>query len=213
MAERDSGSKNRTRPGDVGGPGAPGNMPPSPSVLHAPWRDEYLRSLGDKEKEDAGAKKSGSFLAEYWRSPEHDERNHVIARVGEGAEAGMLLLNKYPYANGHLLIALGEPRPQLLDYSESQRAALWRLVDVGAALMERALEPQGLNIGVNEGRAAGAGVPEHLHVHLVPRWHGDVNFMTVTARVRVNPSALDVMAERYREAWLAMQGGGDAATT
>jgi len=208
MAESDSGSGKRDRPGDVGGPAAPGNMPPQPSVLHAPWRDSYLRSLGEQEKQDAPASKSGSFLVEYWRNPDQDERNHVIARVGEGDAAGMLLLNKYPYANGHLLAALGDPRPRLLDYSESQRTALWRLVDIGAALMERALEPQGMNIGVNEGRAAGAGVPEHLHVHLVPRWHGDVNFMTVTARVRVNPSALDVIAARYREAWSAMLAGG-----
>ncbi len=112
----------------------------------------------------------------------------------------MILLNAFPYANGHLLVALADPRPTLLDYDADQRAALWRLTDIAAELMQTALEPQGINIGVNQGRAAGAGVPSHLHVHLVPRWSGDVNFMSVTARVRVIPSSLDAMYARYRTA-------------
>src|SRR5262245_65250801 len=87
------------------------------------------------------------------------------------------MLNAYPYANGHLLVALGEARPTLLDYTPEQRAALWRLVETATDLMQRALEPQGINFGINQGRAAGAGVPQHLHAHLVPRWGGDVNFM------------------------------------
>jgi ATP adenylyltransferase len=114
---------------------------------------------------------------------------------------GIVLMNLYPYANGHLLVALGEGRGRLLEYSAAQRAALWRLTDDALAVMERALEPQGVNIGVNQGRAAGAGVPQHVHVHLVPRWSGDVNFMTVVGEVRVIPSAPAVMAERFRAAW------------
>jgi ATP adenylyltransferase len=109
----------------------------------------------------------------------------------------MILLNKFPYANGHLLVALGDPRPTLLDYEPAQRAHLWALVDRAADLMQRALEPQGINIGVNQGRAAGAGVPQHLHAHLVPRWGGDVNFMTVVGNVRVMPGSLEKMFERY----------------
>ena len=117
-------------------------------------------------------------------------------RTGEG----MILLNAYPYANGHLLVALGEGRPTLMDYSPEQRAALWRLVDAASGLMQDALEPQGINIGINQGRAAGAGVPGHLHVHLVPRWSGDVNFITTVGQIRVIPSALEQMAQRYRDA-------------
>jgi len=113
----------------------------------------------------------------------------------------MVLLNAYPYSNGHLLVALGEPRPTLLDYSPEQRAALWRLTDCAAAILARTLDPQGINIGVNQGRAAGAGVPSHLHVHLVPRWGGDVNFTTVVANVRVIPSSLEAMAARFRAGW------------
>jgi ATP adenylyltransferase len=172
---------------------------------------EYLESLGDQEKakgsparegqpaSDAGA---ASFLRDYWLAPAEDEKNHVIVRTRDG----MVLLNAFPYANGHLLVALGEGRSRLLDYTPQQRAALWRLTDLAADLMETGLSPQGINIGVNQGRAGGAGVPGHLHVHLVPRWGGDINFMTAVARVRVIPSSLEVMAKRYREAWRNIRG-------
>lgn len=148
---------------------------------------------------------TASFLGEYWLAPDEDERNHVLVRLGEGATGGMILLNRFPYANGHLLVALGEARPRLLDYEPAQRAALWALIELAWALMERTLRPQGINLGINEGVAAGAGVPQHLHAHLVPRWHGDVNFITVVGGVRVIPSALDAMAQRYRETWSAMR--------
>lgn len=190
-------------------------------ALQAPWRMSYLESLGPEGEPGGGVGGVGgsggggsggsggggggadagggaaSFLRDYWLAPAEDERNHVIVRTG----AGMILLNAYPYSNGHLLVALGEGRPRLLDYDAGQRAALWRLVDAAAELMEVGLSPQGVNIGVNQGKASGAGVPGHLHVHLVPRWGGDINFMTVVARVRVIPASLDVMAKRYREAW------------
>ena len=127
--------------------------------------------------------------------PEEDIKNHVIVRTGHG----LILLNMFPYAGGHLLVALGEARGRLLEYTPQQRAQLWGLTEVAADLMERTLRPQGINIGINEGRAAGAGVPQHLHVHLVPRWNGDVNFMSTVAQVRVIPSSLERMAERYRK--------------
>ena len=113
---------------------------------------------------------------------------------------GMVLLNRYPYANGHLLVALGEPRPRLLDYTRAQRTAFWNLIELGMALIEEAMHPQGINMGLNEGAAAGAGVPEHLHAHLVPRWGGDTNFITVVGQVRVVPQALQEMAATYRDA-------------
>ncbi|MGD9789918.1 MAG: HIT family protein [Phycisphaerales bacterium] len=174
----------------------------SPASLQAPWRLEYLESLGAKESEKA----VGSFLRAYFLEPSRDIENHVVARTADTIvdsvsrrDGGMILLNAFPYANGHLLVALGEARATLLDYDEAQRAALWRLVERAADLMRRTLQPQGLNIGINEGRAAGAGVPDHLHVHLVPRWGGDVNFMTVVGQVRVIPAALEAMARRYRD--------------
>ena len=128
-------------------------------------------------------------------SPEHDEVNHVLHR----SEHGFVLLNRYPYANGHLLIALGDPRPTLLDYEPELRRAFWSLVEFAMDLMQRAINPQGINMGINQGDAAGAGVPEHLHAHVVPRWRADTNFITVVGEIRVVPDSLEAMAAQYRE--------------
>lgn len=165
--------------------------------------------------------RSACFLCDYWRSPRDDEMNHVIVRTGlpvdppggvgvppASASGGLILLNKYPYANGHLLVCLGDGRPRLLDYDEAQRQEFWSLVDLAVDLVERALNPQGVNIGVNQGNAAGAGVPGHVHAHVVPRWAGDVNFMSVCADVRVIPGALDRMAETLRASWDAVRRAG-----
>ncbi len=157
------------------------------------WSDPKPSGKGGGSAEAS----TGSFLRDYWLAPADDAKNHIVVR----AKHGMILLNMFPYAGGHLLVALGEARPTLLDYDVDQRAALWRLVDAASDLVNEALAPQGVNIGVNQGRAAGAGVPGHLHVHLVPRWGGDVNFMSVVGQVRVIPVSLDKMAERYRDAW------------
>jgi len=179
-------------------PPQPANSPVEPTVpaLQAPWRLRYLETIDEKERTSGPPKpSSGSFLRDYWLDPEHDEANHVILRTADG----MILLNAYPYANGHLLVALGEPAPRLLDYSPQQRAQFWGLMDTAADLMERTLNPQGINFGVNQGRAAGAGVPQHLHGHLVPRWGGDTNFISVIGQVRVIPSSLESMWARYHK--------------
>lgn len=103
---------------------------PGPDAIWAPWRLPYLESIDDDKPASPPDNKPGSqpstgcFLANYWASPEDDERNHVIVRT----DAGMILLNAYPYANGHLLVALGDGRPRLLDYEPAQRAVLWELV-------------------------------------------------------------------------------------
>lgn len=189
------------------GKGKPGREPPAvtPPVpaLQAPWRSEYLETFDAAEKK--AADDGGSFLGQYWAHPERDLENYVIARTPHG----IILLNKFPYAGGHLLVALGEARGRLLEYTPEQRAQLWALTELAADLMERTLHPQGINFGINEGRAAGAGVPQHLHVHLVPRWHGDVNFMATVGNVRVIPSSLDRMAERYRRVWSEVRTSGE----
>jgi ATP adenylyltransferase len=167
-------------------------------ALQAPWRLQYLESIDEQDKQRAAAASAGqpvSFMAAYWAAPERDVANHVVLRTAHG----LILLNGYPYANGHLLVCLAEARPRLLDYTESQRAELWKLVDLATDLMELTLQPQGINTGINQGRAAGAGVPTHLHVHLIPRWGGDTNFITTVGRIRVIPAALDAMTARYRQ--------------
>lgn len=176
----------------------PGKTP----SLQAPWRQEYLDSLDAKNQTTPVASPDTSFFVAYWLAPDKDRENHVVLRTG----VGLILLNMYPYANGHLLVALGEARPALLDYTPQQRAHLWMLVELAADLMQRTLQPQGINIGINQGRAAGAGVPGHLHAHLVPRWSGDVNFMQVVGSVRVIPGSLDAMWDRYASIVPSMRG-------
>ena len=185
------------------------SVPFGPDALWAPWRMAYLEDIHDEDHPDCGADNkantshavrptdsSGSFLLDYWNQPELDKEHHVLVRN----DHGLILLNKYPYSNGHLLIALGDARPSLTQYEPEQRAQLWQLVDQAAALVERALEPQGMNIGINQGRAGGAGVPSHLHVHVMPRWNGDTNFITTVGGIRVIPSALEMMYERFMRA-------------
>ncbi|HMN95186.1 MAG TPA: HIT domain-containing protein [Phycisphaerales bacterium] len=168
--------------------------------LWAPWRLAYLRSLDDAVgATTAGAPRpagDGDFIRAAWDHPDLDRENHVVFRDRDG----LILLNRYPYANGHLLVALGEARPRLLDYDPPQRASLWSLVERAVGLCRRTLAPQGINVGINEGSAAGAGVPAHLHAHVVPRWNGDTNFMSVVGAVRVIPDSLERMAEEYRRA-------------
>ncbi len=187
-------------PGPSSTPAPSENRPPD--AIWAPWRLGYLESLDESGPPARPDSPTGCFLSDDWLAPDDDIANHVIVRT----DAGMILLNAYPYANGHLLVALGDGRASLMDYAPEQRAALWRLVDTACELMQAALEPQGINIGVNQGRAAGAGVPGHLHVHLVPRWSGDVNFITAVGNIRVIPSALEQMDERYRRAWDKLKG-------
>ena len=160
-------------------------------ALWAPWRLQYLQDLDERERQGGGL---DDFLVTCWNTPAEDEAHHVVHRDAHG----LILLNQHPYANGHLLVALGEARPKLMDYTPEQRSAFWALVEMGWSLMLDRLNPQGVNMGINEGAAAGAGLPGHLHAHLVPRWRGDVNFMGAVAGTRVVPSSLDVMAELYR---------------
>jgi ATP adenylyltransferase len=168
------------------------------SNLWAPWRMAYLQDLTRRRDELASGlaakPAAGSFLEEYWRACDSDALNHVVYRNHNG----IVLLNRFPYANGHLLVCLGEARPRLLDYPPEQRASFWRLVDLAIDLMERTLNPQGINIGINQGEAAGAGVPGHFHAHLVPRWNGDTNFMAAVGAIRVIPDSLEKMADAYR---------------
>lgn len=164
--------------------------------LWAPWRMAYLAELKRKAQDAGGGDlDAGPFLSEYFRTPGADLANHVVHRD----QHGLLLLNRYPYASGHLLAALGEARPSLLDYEPAQRAAFWRLIELATDLVERTFHPQGINMGINQGRAAGAGVPGHLHAHIVPRWAADTNFITVVGQIRVMPDSLESVASRYRE--------------
>lgn len=109
-----------------------------------------------------------------------------------------VILNKYPYSNGHLLVVPRRHVGTLAGLDATELSELAVLAQAAEKVLTAAYSPQGLNVGINVGRAAGAGAPGHLHVHLVPRWDGDTSFMTVVADTRVVPEELDATARRLR---------------
>ena len=151
--------------------------------IWAPWRMEYIRTLGAELEED------GCFLCRYWEAPDRDRENHVVWR----SESAFVVMNRFPYTGGHLLVAHAEHRGDLGDLTDEELLAMTRLIRAGIDVLRRTLHPQGFNIGYNVGQCAGAGLPGHLHAHVVPRWAGDTNFMAVLGDIRVVPDSLDAL--------------------
>jgi ATP adenylyltransferase len=121
-------------------------------------------------------------------APREAFRKELVVAVEEHA---LVCLNKYPFAAGHLLVAPRRHVSDLADLADVEYDALMRLVRTSLARLRAAIGPQGVNVGFNLGKSAGAGIADHLHAHLVPRWHGDTNFMPVLTDVRVMPEYLD----------------------
>lgn len=158
--------------------------------LWAPWRLEFLARA-------SGPESYPCFLCDLDDADE--DRSRLVVARGDRA---VVLLNRYPYANGHLLIAPYRHVADTRDLEEDERTEIWSLVDRSLDALDRAFAPHGTNVGINLGRSAGAALEDHLHVHVVPRWHGDVNFMPVLADTRVMPQHLDQTWQLLREAWL-----------
>lgn len=166
--------------------------------LWAGWRSAYLEAVtGDPAplRPDERGSLFERLLA--LADAEGDEAALVLHR-GEHAS---VLLNAYPYATGHLLVVPTRAVADLADLDAVTHAELWDLVRRGVAAVRAAYGCGGVNVGLNLGAAAGAGVPDHLHVHVVPRWEGDTNFMTATADTRVLPEALADTWVRLRAVW------------
>ena len=171
-----------------------------PDTLWAPWRLSYIKGnveTGTLPEPDAwrpGADK-GCFLCRAAAlSKNHDHDLGVLERTSQS----LVILNRYPYTNGHLLIVPLQHQATLLEIDAPALLDLQQLLAVWCQRLTKAIEAQGFNIGLNLGQVAGAGVPGHLHWHLVPRWPGDVNFMTSVAGVRVLPQALDDLWDQLR---------------
>jgi len=155
--------------------------------LWAPWRIGYLEGLADDTADQPEDRTC--FLCEAVRDGlSESQLSDRLVLVSD--QRGVLMLNRYPYINGHLLAAPRRHVGDLADLTPTQRADLMELAVLGQQALRQVMNPQGFNIGMNLGRCAGAGVPGHAHLHVVPRWHGDVNFMRVVGEVRVIPQAL-----------------------
>jgi ATP adenylyltransferase len=153
--------------------------------LWAPWRGEYVRSASSGEGQ-------GCLFCELQKKD--DEEAYIVAR----ADRGFAVLNAYPYNSGHLMIApyRHEGDPEKLEDAESLE--LQQLLQRSLAALREAMSPDGFNIGMNLGRVAGAGVPDHLHWHVVPRWDGDTNYMPIVGETKVLPESLDQTLAKLR---------------
>ncbi|MCB5230074.1 MAG: HIT domain-containing protein [Candidatus Cloacimonas sp.] len=140
------------------------------NILYSPWRFSYIE----------GEKEPGCIFC---IEPEKDEERLVVWR----SEFSFVIMNLYPYNNGHIMVVPNKHVASLDDLEEKELVDLFQTVKISEKIIRKRYKCDGLNIGMNLGKAAGAGVEEHLHVHIVPRWFGDSNFFTTTANTRVIP--------------------------
>ena len=156
-------------------------------ALHAPWRIEYIRA--PKQTSDQ------SVFTRIAQSSD-DEGNYVVARE----RTCYAVLNTYPYTGGHLMTVPYRQTPDFNGLMDDEIIDLMKLTRRCQNALTQVMKPDGFNIGVNLGKVAGAGIIEHLHIHIVPRWHGDTNFMPVLGSTTVLPEALSEMAAQIRAA-------------
>ena len=153
--------------------------------LHAPWRIEYILSPKPELKEGLFARIAQSS---------DDVENLVVVRE----RTCFALLNRYPYNGGHLMVVPYKEVADLNGLTDEELTDLWKLVRRCSNALTAVMKPDGFNVGINIGKVAGAGIAEHLHVHIVPRWNGDTNFMPVLANTSVVPDALLAIAAKLR---------------
>jgi ATP adenylyltransferase len=154
--------------------------------LWAPWRLEYIQSADEQDG------------CVFCLADEGDDEERLVVHRGEGA---FVLLNKFPYASGHLMIAPRRHVGELGGLEDGEALEIHHLARQGIAALREVYAPEGFNLGWNLGRSAGAGVVDHVHLHVVPRWVGDTNFMPVLADVKVLPEHLLETRRRLARAW------------
>ncbi|MHB8090276.1 MAG: HIT family protein [Syntrophales bacterium] len=149
-------------------------------VIFAPWREAYIK----------GPKPTGCVLC---RDSSRDEELVVY----EGRTV-YVMVNRYPYTGGHLMVVPFRHLRSLKDIQQEERTEIFSLVDISVQILTEAMKPEGFNIGMNLGKTAGAGIDDHLHCHIVPRWAGDTNFTTVIGDIRVIPADVFATARELR---------------
>lgn len=160
--------------------------------LWTPWRIKYLKA-------PKGAETGGCIFCEKIRAPREQDRDNLLLHRGTRA---LIALNLFPYTNGHLLVAPYEHRAELELLDAETLQEMMQLIGLGIRLLRQNMNPHGFNIGANLGRVAGAGVEDHVHFHIVPRWNGDTNFMPVLADTRLIPELLPETYDKLRDALL-----------
>jgi ATP adenylyltransferase len=160
--------------------------------LWAGWRSGYVAATGN-----GALVGEGSVFRHILDSGLPDEETHVVWR----GEQTFVILNAFPYTCGHVLIMPYREVGELEELTPQEASEMWAAVHDAVAALKAAYRPQGVNVGLNLGEAAGAGVPSHLHVHVLPRWSADSNFMTAVAETRVLPESLGETWAKLRAAW------------
>lgn len=155
-------------------------------TLWAPWRIKYIQQLSKPE---------GCFICDYLNRPDDDEENLVLWRTARC----VVLLNRFPYNNGHMLIAPIRHIPDLDQADDAELLEMTKLIRETQKALSLTIKPHGFNVGMNFGRCAGAGLPEHMHIHVVPRWSGDTNFMSVCSETRVISQSLAELHSALKE--------------
>jgi len=150
--------------------------------LWAPWRINYVQGLDQS---------TGCFICHNLDNPRDDDKNLVLWRT----DTSIVILNRFPYNNGHLLIAPARHIGDIDDANEQELLEMFKLVRESQKALSLALKPHGFNVGMNFGRCAGAGLPDHLHVHVVPRWDGDTNFMNICSDTDLISQSLTELLE------------------
>lgn len=159
--------------------------------LWAGWRATYIEEVTADDAE------GGDVFSRILDSGLSDEETHIVWR----GDLAFAILNRYPYISGHVLVMPYREVGELEDLTPAEHTELWSAVTECVRAIKSAYRPHGLNVGVNLGAAAGAGIPSHLHVHVMPRWGADSNFMTSVAETRVLPEALPDTWRKLRAAW------------
>ena len=157
--------------------------------MWAPWRLEYIQNA-DKKTE-------GCIFCDKPKQ-ETDKENLIVHKD----EHCFIILNKYPYNNGHLMVVPYEHKSDILDLSDTVLLNIQKVIQKAIKALKNTMEPHGFNIGVNMGRPAGAGIADHIHYHIVPRWHGDTNYMPVLAETKVVSEALDQTWEKLHNEFI-----------
>jgi ATP adenylyltransferase len=155
--------------------------------LWAPWRIGYIKGLAEKRD---------CFICDNVKNPVSDSDNLVLWRTG----LSLVMLNKFPYNNGHLLIAPIQHVFGLDELNDSQMLEITKLIVASQKVLNLTVKPHGFNVGFNFGRCAGAGLPGHLHLHIVPRWDGDTNFMDVCAGTDVISQGMKDLYNQFKTA-------------
>jgi ATP adenylyltransferase len=165
--------------------------------LWAGWRTGYIDQVSNDDTPLRSDGDGRSLFERILASDEPDEKTYIVWR----GDACFALLNAYPYGSGHLMVLPKRAVADLEALTTGEASELWQAVTSAVRAIKAAYRPDGVNVGLNLGHGAGAGVPDHLHVHCLPRWFGDTNFVTTIAETRVLPEPLTVTWERLRAAW------------